>query len=143
VFGRASPGLQSRLKPAPNNLNPPPPPSPTTNQTRRCGFSRKVVEALQSEGLEFGSFDILTVRGGRGSDRGGRRVAIGAVKRERCAERPPSLPGPRKQPTPTHPTLCSMLIDRPTGKPNNQTRTRRSVRASRSSATGPPTRSCT
>jgi glutaredoxin-related protein len=28
---------------------------------RRCGFSRKVVEALQGDGLEFGSFDILQV----------------------------------------------------------------------------------
>ncbi|GBF98819.1 monothiol glutaredoxin [Raphidocelis subcapitata] len=26
----------------------------------RCGFSRKVVEALRSEGLEFGTFDILS-----------------------------------------------------------------------------------
>ncbi|KAG2425038.1 hypothetical protein HYH02_015089 [Chlamydomonas schloesseri] len=26
----------------------------------RCGFSRKVVEALQAEGVEFGSFDILS-----------------------------------------------------------------------------------
>ncbi|KXZ47964.1 hypothetical protein GPECTOR_31g326 [Gonium pectorale] len=28
-------------------------------QEPRCGFSRRVVEALQSEGIEFGSFDIL------------------------------------------------------------------------------------
>jgi Grx4 family monothiol glutaredoxin len=26
----------------------------------RCGFSRKVVEALKAEGLEYGSFDILS-----------------------------------------------------------------------------------
>ena len=26
----------------------------------RCGFSRKVVQALQEEGLEYGSFDILS-----------------------------------------------------------------------------------
>jgi Grx4 family monothiol glutaredoxin len=32
----------------------------------RCGFSRKVVEALRGAGLEFGSFDILTVREGFG-----------------------------------------------------------------------------
>ncbi|KAG0627662.1 hypothetical protein M758_2G218900 [Ceratodon purpureus] len=31
-----------------------------TPEEPRCGFSRKVVDALISEGLEFGSFDILT-----------------------------------------------------------------------------------
>jgi Grx4 family monothiol glutaredoxin len=30
-----------------------------TPEEPRCGFSRKVVDALVSEGLEFGSFDIL------------------------------------------------------------------------------------
>lgn len=30
-----------------------------TPEEPRCGFSRKVVDALKSEGLEFGSFDIL------------------------------------------------------------------------------------
>lgn len=42
------------------------PPSLTRNtpqgspEAPRCGFSRKVVEALQSAGEPFGSFDILT-----------------------------------------------------------------------------------
>ncbi|BDA45546.1 probable Glutaredoxin-3 [Coccomyxa sp. Obi] len=31
-----------------------------TPDVPRCGFSRKVVDALRSEGEEFGSFDILT-----------------------------------------------------------------------------------
>lgn len=31
-----------------------------TPEEPRCGFSRKTVDALISEGLEFGSFDILT-----------------------------------------------------------------------------------
>ncbi|CAI6002086.1 unnamed protein product [Closterium sp. NIES-65] len=31
-----------------------------TPEEPRCGFSRKVVDALTSEGISFGSFDILT-----------------------------------------------------------------------------------
>ena len=31
----------------------------------RCGFSRKVAEALSSEGINFGSFDILSDEGVR------------------------------------------------------------------------------
>ncbi|CAI5966129.1 unnamed protein product [Closterium sp. NIES-64] len=31
-----------------------------TPEEPRCGFSRKVVDALMSEGISFGSFDILT-----------------------------------------------------------------------------------
>ncbi|CAI7930084.1 unnamed protein product, partial [Closterium sp. NIES-54] len=52
-------GLQERLKALLSS-------SPTmlfmkgTPEEPRCGFSRKVVGALQSEGIPFGSFDILT-----------------------------------------------------------------------------------
>lgn len=31
-----------------------------TPEAPRCGFSRKVAEALSSDGISFGSFDILT-----------------------------------------------------------------------------------
>ncbi|CAI5473305.1 unnamed protein product [Closterium sp. Yama58-4] len=61
VDGEASgaKGLQERLKALLSS-------SPTmlfmkgTPEEPRCGFSRKVVDALKSEGISFGSFDILT-----------------------------------------------------------------------------------
>jgi hypothetical protein len=39
-----------------------PPRAPPPLSLFRCGFSRKVVEALLGEGIDFGSFDILQVR---------------------------------------------------------------------------------
>jgi len=33
----------------------------------RCGFSKKLVEILQSNNIEFGSFDILSDEGVRGT----------------------------------------------------------------------------
>ncbi|CAI5997920.1 unnamed protein product [Closterium sp. NIES-65] len=56
--------------------------SPGTPEEPRCGFSRKVVDALTSEGISFGSFDILTDEAGTPQEPrcGFSRKVVDAVK---------------------------------------------------------------
>ncbi|CAI5513074.1 unnamed protein product, partial [Closterium sp. Naga37s-1] len=62
--GDGAKGLQERLKAllssSPTMLFMKGTPDEETPEEPRCGFSRKVVDALTSESITFGSFDILT-----------------------------------------------------------------------------------